>query len=207
MVLTEGVQPDSGLSPPTRGSPPGRTERPVRDGSIPAHAGKPRRGSRTPPSPGVYPRPRGEALEETDAPGEPDGLSPPTRGSRSSGGFDSRPPRSIPAHAGKPSSLAYPKSATAVYPRPRGEAQVFVRSVRVSQGLSPPTRGSLGGLDRGEPLVRSIPAHAGKPGSRPHGSSPPGVYPRPRGEATLPVPANVVTSGLSPPTRGSPLAS
>ena len=53
--------------------------------------------------------------------------------------------------------------AHAVYPRPRGGAQVIrVRNVP-RWGLSPPTRGSLAPVERQDPGVRSIPAHAGEP--------------------------------------------
>ena len=52
-------------------------------------------------------------------------------------------------------------------------------------------------------MLRSIPAHAGKPYNRPPEVGIIRVYPRPRGEAR-PVPGDQKEErGLSPPTRGS----
>ena len=82
----EYVPEESGLSPPTRGS----RRRPVFEqrvlGSIPAHAGEPRRPARRMEYSRVYPRPRGGALPGPDVPA-----------------FMAR---SIPAHAGEPGTFA-----------------------------------------------------------------------------------------------------
>ena len=50
---------ERGLSPPTRGNPRYGRGRPDIGGSIPAHAGEPRRSSSSSARRGVYPRPRG----------------------------------------------------------------------------------------------------------------------------------------------------
>ena len=48
-----------GLSPPTRGNRRARTSGDLGDGSIPAHAGEPRRSSSAEIYERLYPRPRG----------------------------------------------------------------------------------------------------------------------------------------------------
>ncbi len=94
----------SGLSPPTRGSPVTPAYEAARLGSIPAHAGKPFRRTTTPWDGRVYPRPRGEAHPFRHAGPLRGGLSPPTRGSHPGGQHHQVLPRSIPAHAGKPTT-------------------------------------------------------------------------------------------------------
>ena len=194
-----------GLSPPTRGSHviPGTGS--VRDGSIPAHAGKPFDQRVDLRLREVYPRPRGEADSSDRHASTASGLSPPTRGSRTGSRRARRGNRSIPAHAGKPISSSWSRSYMGVYPRPRGEAAAIAREARMEQGLSPPTRGSLGLLLLVRECPRSIPAHAGKPCACGCRRSPGGVYPRPRGEASRRSKSGFTDSGLSPPTRGSPL--
>ena len=69
-----------GLSPPTRGNHRPMPVAAVVRGSIPAHAGEPRReGARTAAG-GVYPRPRGGTTIGVLAKSDSQGLSPPTRG-------------------------------------------------------------------------------------------------------------------------------
>ena len=138
-----GHDADSGLSPPTRGSPGGRAGCASSFGSIPAHAGKPTRRTRVLPSTRVYPRPRGEALAGRPIRLNVPGLSPPTRGSPGEDLLHSRVLGSIPAHAGKPTCTAGSLSRRQVYPRPRGEASGPVIVQSWERGLSPPTRGSL----------------------------------------------------------------
>ena len=69
-----------GLSPPTRGNPNDILIAKEGNGSIPAHAGEPRRRSATPCSSRVYPRPRGGTAVWRGHRRIGDGLSPPTRG-------------------------------------------------------------------------------------------------------------------------------
>ena len=198
--------PAEGLSPPTRGSlAPALADRGV-VGSIPAHAGKPVSPSRQPRERGVYPRPRGEASRAATSYPPDQGLSPPTRGSRTgSNGRDLRR-RSIPAHAGKPERKVRSGPSSRVYPRPRGEAAGSEQERLRLGGLSPPTRGSpRRGADPVE-RRRSIPAHAGKPPRRRASTRRSRVYPRPRGEAPSGTESPGPAAGLSPPTRGSPLA-
>ena len=153
----------NGLSPPTRGSRPegGRVGR--RDGSIPAHTGKPRRRAGILPPGRVYPRPHGEAEGGEVQAGGVRGLSPPTRGSRCGEQRTARLHGSIPAHTGKPAARGSAPTRCGVYPRPHGEARRRSPRPRPRAGLSPPTRGSLARqLSLGFP-PGSIPAHTGKP--------------------------------------------
>ena len=195
-----------GLSPPTRGSPVSDLGRLGTGESIPAHAGKPCGRPRTRHCTKVYPRPRGEAADTSGPRLSPTGLSPPTRGSRSSGPSVLLQRGSIPAHAGKPDSVALSSRYPPVYPRPRGEAPYRVLSCECGDGLSPPTRGSLFRPRASDLRLGSIPAHAGKPAwACPH-RAPSAVYPRPRGEAAFDTSRPGPSHGLSPPTRGGHLA-
>ena len=91
------------------------------------------------------------------------GLSPRMRGNRI---HRSRPfarPGSIPAHAGKPAQGGQTENLARVYPRACGETRTPRRAICSPRGLSPRMRGNLAGGSVGEPLIGSIPAHAGKP--------------------------------------------
>ena len=111
-----------GLSPRTRGSLTSRRRLVPQSGSIPANAGKPRRGSWPATPSRVYPRERGEAEVPPSACAASEGLSPRTRGSRAGGGGGSSGGGSIPANAGKPARWIRRVSRERVYPRERGEA-------------------------------------------------------------------------------------
>ena len=173
-----------GLSPPTRGSQDHRRRNLLKQRSIPAHAGEPTDGDTRGIRHGVYPRPRGGALLEVGKQRVSPGLSPPTRGSH--GWRLRRHPaaRSIPAHAGEPTSPTPPPWIRTVYPRPRGGACPYSGRAWNRCGLSPPTRGSHGSHHDQQSGRGSIPAHAGEPlGWDSHGR-PLAVYPRPRGGAS-----------------------
>ena len=174
-----------GLSPPTRGSPPGRLQGARRSRSIPAHAGKPSSTSRGCSGATVYPRPRGEAMFAQYFRFSIKGLSPPTRGSRTTAPDASPAAGSIPAHAGKPPGPIAEGRPARVYPRPRGEAKLSGIQRHLEDGLSPPTRGSPDGGPQGHARRGSIPAHAGKPESLALFIIRARVYPRPRGEASI----------------------
>ena len=173
---------------------------------------------------GVYPRPRGGTRAREGYPPASGGLSPPTRGNlyrRLSPVFL---PRSIPAHAGEPWQIRSICHWAEVYPRPRGGTRFCVPSPFASVGLSPPTRGNRFPFLMGNPIRRSIPAHAGEPliqailgiiakvYPRPRGGTPceripPAsarrVYPRPRGGTSTENGGRLASGGLSPPTRGN----
>ena len=132
------------------------------------------------------------------------GLSPPTRGNPPSPAFRAPPSRSIPAHAGEPLPAGEFLVLPSVYPRPRGGTDLFALSADELAGLSPPTRGNPRARLTRKPTPRSIPAHAGEPNRPSASTSPPRVYPRPRGGTPIGNILSVVGQGLSPPTRGNP---
>ena len=179
-------------------------------GSIPAHAGEPRAGGERGDIDGSIPAHAGEPRSACIS---PVGLSPPTRGSRGrirvlgiGQRSSSAHQGSIPAHAGEPPLVSRVQSAqriARVYPRPRGGAPFGWRWRVAEYGLSPPTRGSQARRALRQLRHRSIPAHAGEPGSAFSSSSAAGVYPRPRGGAVTEPSCVTAKRGLSPPTRGS----
>ena len=112
--------PTYGLSPPTRGNPRHRAAPSVHQRSIPAHAGEPRAKRGDTSAARVYPRPRGGTWSAARRAAASVGLSPPTRGNPGMAGKADAPDRSIPAHAGEPTSRTMTTSFRSVYPRPRG---------------------------------------------------------------------------------------
>ena len=110
---------------------------------------------------------------------------------------------SIPAHAGKPSTVIRALDVEGVYPRPRGETLTLTTVSPHLQGLSPPTRGNRRTVPVEIIPYGSIPAHAGKPVWTPLRYLDAGVYPRPRGETLDTLFTGYNAAGLSPPTRGN----
>ena len=192
-----------GLSPPTRGSRPGAGGLARRQGSIPAHTGKPGTSAPTRASRRVYPRPHGEAPKGKHSAKPVEGLSPPTRGSHIHGLPGRECDRSIPAHTGKPRARTSIRPCAWVYPRPHGEALVVDAHQPPRTGLSPPTRGSRPAARVRSVCPGSIPAHTGKPLRRSAPATSAWVYPRPHGEAAVVDSFIGSAPGLSPPTRGS----
>ena len=111
--------------------------------------------------------------------------------------------RSIPAHAGEPRSEQMWRSWLSVYPRPRGGTSSCSVRLTARDGLSPPTRGNPLIIILCVSALRSIPAHAGEPASRPRSRTSRWVYPRPRGGTRCPGISARPKWGLSPPTRGN----
>ena len=198
------MQQAGGLSPPTRGSLARDWLARRRAGSIPAHTGKPDAHEAAGWPSWVYPRPHGEAMAKEAGLSPAMGLSPPTRGSRDRPTGARGLAGSIPAHTGKPTPGRPQRKQTPVYPRPHGEAPSSRGAGTGPQGLSPPTRGSLGRPVRDPVDAGSIPAHTGKPSQRPSRARRWRVYPRPHGEAWRIHAHALHFHGLSPPTRGSP---
>ena len=151
----------------------------------------------------VYPRPRGGTSPSAPSLSRRPGLSPPTRGNRSSTSF--RPPlwRSIPAHAGEPRRRLYRERLSEVYPRPRGGTRVLASAGTSIGGLSPPTRGNRVVVPHDLDVARSIPAHAGEPQRYTCLRLTAWVYPRPRGGTDDGLSVWEWLEGLSPPTRGN----
>ena len=132
------------------------------------------------------------------------GLSPPTRGNLVDAALQLVAARSIPAHAGEPSCRRRSSSFPPVYPRPRGGTYTTLPANAMVEGLSPPTRGNLGGNRNAGRRVGSIPAHAGEPAAGCTRTAFGKVYPRPRGGTSERQSVMLPTAGLSPPTRGNP---
>ena len=173
--------PFRGLSPPTRGNLQWPRRESAPHGSIPAHAGEPAAPPGMRSSGAVYPRPRGGTNRVYALIWLKDGLSPPTRGNRTVGVKRRELRRSIPAHAGEPSSPSQRDYSGKVYPRPRGGTALANANELAAEGLSPPTRGNPSPWWMKFSARRSIPAHAGEPRSAAFAPSKRWVYPRPRG--------------------------
>ena len=154
----------------------------------------------------VYPRPRGGTCSARTPAARGRGLSPPTRGNPRGCERGRLCPGSIPAHAGEPRAPKRQPMWKTVYPRPRGGTRALRLSTLPLMGLSPPTRGNLGGIPSGGGEEGSIPAHAGEPSRASSPESARRVYPRPRGGTGFGNLGKDAQEGLSPPTRGNPLA-
>ena len=72
---------------------------------------------------------------------------------------------SIPAHAGEPNPDVGEELIAEVYPRPRGGTPSEGWGAWATGGLSPPTRGNHAVSVKPAVAARSIPAHAGEPGT------------------------------------------
>ena len=151
-----------GSSPRMRGKRCSTVPQRTMSGFIPAHAGKTHFVVGPPVQGQVHPRACGE---NPHSPGYRDahaGSSPRMRGKRVE-------PRSraltfgfIPAHAGKTERLHSRTPASAVHPRACGENSDPVGTVCPRAGSSPRMRGKLYHVDVPSPVMRFIPAHAGK---------------------------------------------
>ena len=202
-ALRDSVSLLGGLSPPTRGNPRGSRSKPSGTGSIPAHAGEPAYASRWARARTVYPRPRGGTAPAPSPRGKTRGLSPPTRGNHDDAPELAANRGSIPAHAGEPPATGARRVASAVYPRPRGGTARGGSPSSCGKGLSPPTRGNPLAVSSPLSADRSIPAHAGEPGSLHDFMLMQKVYPRPRGGTVHSFRLLMRAWGLSPPTRGN----
>ena len=111
----------TGSSPLTRGKRAQTGGVAQRDGLIPAHAGKTRRGGAAGCRPRAHPRSRGENSILSPALERSAGSSPLTRGKPR--GRSHRPPsrRLIPAHAGKTRPIRASRPWSRAHPRSRGE--------------------------------------------------------------------------------------
>ena len=201
-VDRERLCPSEGLSPHTRGSHLAKSIIHSGGGSIPAHAGEPHQLVRLllahqvyPRTRGeprghgrprcrtrVYPRTRGGAAANDAWDGILAGLSPHTRGARSTRQPASCHPGLSPHTRGSRSYTARRWSGVRSIPAHAGS--------RLERGL------------RGD-RPRSIPAHAGEPPSAMNARNRSAVYPRTRGGAH---PRGTIPhrdQGLSPHTRGS----
>ena len=173
-----------GSSPLTRGKRRVRAGFSVVVGLIPAHAGK----TRVRPAPrlpvGAHPRSRGENLKASYGSSIRPGSSPLTRGKHALSSPPHHHIRLIPAHAGKTPTRTCSTRTARAHPRSRGENVPSHRSHPAGAGSSPLTRGKPDGLQAAKPVVRLIPAHAGKTWRRRACWCPAPAHPRSRGENT-----------------------
>ena len=134
--------PSMGLSPRGRGNRSYSGRLVVRDGSIPAWAGKPYDATRPKKCQGVYPRVGGETLTGAAQWRWSCGLSPRGRGNHGRQCWELDALGSIPAWAGKPAAGLCAWPGCRVYPRVGGETPVVLRQSNWSDGLSPRGRGN-----------------------------------------------------------------
>ena len=193
-----------GSSPLTRGKR--RVPRRVflREGLIPAHAGKTRCKSSKPTSATAHPRSRGENTCWPSTRSISRGSSPLTRGKRKHRRQSRRARRLIPAHAGKTSAMTLDAVHWWAHPRSRGENRAAFHRFAWWFGSSPLTRGKHHHDHPDRPPRGLIPAHAGKtPRPAPRGASA-WAHPRSRGENTSLRTRSALRVGSSPLTRGKP---
>ena len=173
----------SGPSPRVRGSHRRPRGRKRIEGSIPARAGKPRRGPDRQRSNWVHPRACGEAGSSCSPSVCARGPSPRVRGSLAPGHRRRSSRGSIPARAGKPIYASIHPSLPWVHPRACGEAARMRPTWFMWAGPSPRVRGSRQRLRRQLDQGGSIPARAGKPGIALLSVVQVAVHPRACGEA------------------------
>ena len=150
----------------------------------------------------AHPRSRGENVGESGGNFFGGGSSPLTRGKPPAFSAGGRPPRLIPAHAGKTHCQTVRFPPTKAHPRSRGENTTAALIGTLAPGSSP--------LTRGKPVFRQavtkplglIPAHAGKTRKWCRCRSRAGAHPRSRGENGEKVGVHEWGSGSSPLTRG-----
>ena len=147
----------------------------------------------------------GEPMDRPGPRGNVAGLSPRGRGTRQQAVPRRVPEGSIPAWAGNPPRLRLTIPKYGVYPRVGGEPPNFTHAATGGMGLSPRGRGTpkLGSPARS--IGGSIPAWAGNPRARLSWQSWLTVYPRVGGEPQHRAPRPLMSQGLSPRGRGTPI--
>ena len=112
-------------------------------------------------------------------------------------------PRSIPAYAGEPLSVAHAAKCLPVYPRVCGGTGAGRPERATLTGLSPRMRGNLSQSRNSYAALGSIPAYAGEPDVSSSDIGGRTVYPRVCGGTAVPYPAPRLSWGLSPRMRGN----
>ena len=130
----------------------------------------------------VHPRVCGETPFDNDQYECAEGPSPRVRGNPPASDDPGTERGSIPACAGKPTSVARLPCSARVHPRVCGETSNLMQAVSDHPGPSPRVRGNLVAPDAPTPCAGSIPACAGKPGRFPSDGRPNRVHPRVCGE-------------------------
>ena len=160
-------------------------------------------GMRSRPPSKVYPRVGGETGASIAWPTTSNGLSPRGRGNHALRVGLVRPPRSIPAWAGKPRPGRWSTITWRVYPRVGGETTYHSVCAVTAGGLSPRGRGNPVRPQDVVAHLGSIPAWAGKPRCRRRFHRQREVYPRVGGETYDPGEWQPPVAGLSPRGRGN----
>ena len=183
-IIIALVRSGTGSSPLTRGKPGPCRARARSCGLIPAHAGKTSIRSLRSTIFRAHPRSRGENRMICRSAAARRGSSPLTRGKHALSSPPHHHIRLIPAHAGKTPTRTCSTRTARAHPRSRGENVPSHRSHPAGAGSSPLTRGKPDGLQAAKPVVRLIPAHAGKTWRRRACWCPAPAHPRSRGENT-----------------------
>ena len=176
----------------------------LREGLIPAHAGK------TSPQrlqvfiPGAHPRSRGENNERVEYRQGISGSSPLTRGKPWFRWIWCALVGLIPAHAGKTMTAIDARACNGAHPRSRGENGFIQVTSPANEGSSPLTRGKLSQRTLSTRSGGLIPAHAGKTTLWTATRSPVRAHPRSRGENSVIFLFFSSARGSSPLTRGKP---
>ena len=192
-----------GLSPRVRGNHRGSGWSCVANGSIPACAGEPHRRPGSEGTTGVYPRVCGGTHGAVSMRSHSAGLSPLVRGNHGRELLALALDRSIPACAGEPRPVDWPRPYSWVYPRVCGGTTTDRLDALILAGLSPRVRGNQeqrGGRGAGR---GSIPACAGEPSATRRGRHDKAVYPRVCGGTGASVAIQQSIVGLSPRVRGN----
>ena len=192
-----------GLSPRARGNLFTFFRTFLREGPIPACAGKPELEGGGYKLAAAYPRVRGETSTAASILFSTTGLSPRARGNPPPVSAVALARRPIPACAGKPAPRQGECGAVPAYPRVRGETSLTIRYITVSPGLSPRARGNRPPVRLGRKTRRPIPACAGKPARARKWGKIGFAYPRVRGETFFNLTSKLVDKGLSPRARGN----
>ena len=196
-----------GSSPRVRGKPDGQDRRFTHCGLIPARAGKTRVLLRCSDDSPAHPRACGENANNERPRVMTTGSSPRVRGKQSAVEAIPRPPRLIPARAGKTRVLLRCSDDSPAHPRACGENANNERPRVMTTGSSPRVRGKQSAVEAIPRPPRLIPARAGKTTCRCTGSWRRTAHPRACGEnkgTVLPAPSQ---HGSSPRVRGKPGAS
>ena len=173
-------------------------------GLIPARAGKTRNPVRSTHFSWAHPRSRGENGVVAGNHLRKVGSSPLARGKRMDEGGPWRPPRLIPARAGKTDGENFVDVSRRAHPRSRGENVRAVNPHRPGQGSSPLARGKPPYPRSERRLGRLIPARAGKTGCVLPTRRRSRAHPRSRGENGGDCGGDGGDAGSSPLARGKP---
>ena len=192
-----------GRSPRVRGNQAQRVGVDLAGGSIPACAGKPRRGHDHPEGSRVDPRVCGETKGRIADWILPKGRSPRVRGNHPLPAVPPAPTGSIPACAGKPPLPPWARAWIRVDPRVCGETTQQQSGQHSPRGRSPRVRGNPDKRLSSDMADRSIPACAGKPRPGRGAAAPRAVDPRVCGETDRMALAIEAHHGRSPRVRGN----